>query len=218
VTIRSTLDGTPVPGATVQASRPDRPDFRGPGEASAVTGAGGSATLYLPPGRYLLSAKKRTTGAPLGMVDEGGLFGVYPHSPVDLPAGTSVAVEIPMFEKRGLLGGAGAGDDAGAREPERAGSGPLGGNATLGGSPAEGHIVFFYRPPETIGRPVARSSVVSDAGTFMVTLPAAGEYTAYLRKAIRGIPGGAEEERIGPVHVLAEKGRIVPQVLPFDAK
>ncbi|MDD5761805.1 MAG: NosD domain-containing protein, partial [bacterium] len=105
IAIRATLDGEPVAGATVQASRPDRPDFRGPGEASAVTGESGSATLYLPPGKYLLSAKKRTTGAPLGMVEEGGLFGVYPFSPVDLPAGTSVAVEIPMFEKRGLLGG-----------------------------------------------------------------------------------------------------------------
>jgi len=216
ITIRATLDGAPVPGATVQASRPDRPDFRGPGEASAVTGAGGSAALYLPPGRYLLSAKKRTTGAPLGMVDEGGLFGVYPHSPVDLPAGTSVAVEIPMFEKRGLLGGAGEGGDAEAREPERAGSGPLAGKAILGDSPAEGHIVFFYRPPETIGRPAARSSVVSGSGAFTVSLPGPGDYAAYLRKAIRGIPGGAEEERIGPVPVFVEKGRIGPPTLRFS--
>lgn len=105
ITIRATLDGEPVAGVTVQASRPDRPDFRGPGDASAVTGDGGSATLYLPSGKYLLSAKKRASGAPLGMVEEGGLFGVYPFSPVDLPAGRSVTVEIPMFEKRGLLGG-----------------------------------------------------------------------------------------------------------------
>ena len=55
ITIRATLDGEPVAGATVQASRPDRPDFRGPGEASAVTGAGGAATLYLPPGKYLVA-------------------------------------------------------------------------------------------------------------------------------------------------------------------
>ena len=218
ITIRATLDGAPVPGATVQASRPDRPDFRGPGDASAVAGANGSATLYLPPGKYLLSAKKRTTGAPLGMVEEGGLFGVHPFSPVDLPPGMSVAVEIPMFEKRGLLGGEGEGGDAKPREPERAGSGPLGGKAILGGSPAEGHIVFFYRPPETIGRPAARSSVVSEAGSFTVILPAPGEYTAFLRKAIPGIPGGAEEERFGPVRLRVEGNRIVPAVLPFDAR
>ena len=216
IAIRATLEGAPVPGATVQASRPDGPDFRGPGEASAVTGAGGSATLYLPPGRYLLSAKKRSTGAPLGMVDEGGLFGVYPFSPVDLPAGRSVAVEIPMFEKRGLLGGAGEADGAEARDTEQGGSGPLEGRAILGGSPAEGHIVFFYRPPETIGRPSARSSVVSSSGAFTVTLPGAGEYAAFLRRAIGGIPGGAEEERIGPVPVFVEKGRIVPPTLRFS--
>ena len=110
ITIRATHDGEPVAGATVQASRPDRPDFRGPGEASAVTGAEGSSALYLPPGKYLLTAKKRVSGAPLGMVEEGGLFGVYPFSPVDLPAGRSVTVEIPMFEKRGLLGGSGDGE------------------------------------------------------------------------------------------------------------
>ena len=218
ITIRATLDGEPVAGATVQASRPDRPDFRGPGEASAVTGAGGSATLYLPPGKYLLSAKKRPSGASIGMVEEGGFFGVYPFSPVDLPAGRSVTVEIPMFEKRGLLGGAGEVDGSDTGDTERGGSGVLEGRAILGGSPAEGYIVFFYRPSETIGRPTARSSVVSVSGTFTVTLPVAGEYAAFLRKAIGGIPGGAEEERIGPVRVRAEGSRFVPPVLPFDTK
>jgi len=218
ITIRATLDGEPVAGATVQASRPDRPDFRGPGEASAVTGAGGSATLYLPPGKYLLSAKKRASGAPLGMVEEGGLFGVYPFSPVDLPAGRSVTVEIPMFEKRGLLGGAADGEGPAGSETDRERSAPLAGRAILGESPAEGHIVFFYRPTETIGRPVARSSVVSGSGAFTATLPGPGEYAAFLRKAIRGIPGGAEEERIGPVRVRVEGSRFVPPVLPFDAK
>ena len=217
ITIRATLDGAPVPGATVQASRPDRPDFRGPGEASAVAGAGGSATLYLPPGKYLLSAKKRTTGAPLGMVDEGGLFGVHPYSPVDLPAGVSIAVEIPMFEKRGLLGGEGS-PGGGARQGEPEMSVAATGKAILAGASSAGHIVFFYRPPETIGRPVARSSVVTEEGTFTVILPAAGEYTAFLRKAIPGIPGGAEEDRIGPVRVRVDEGRFVPPVLPFDRK
>lgn len=217
ITIRATLDGEPVAGATVQASRPDRPDFRGPGEASAVTGTGGSATLYLPPGKYLLSAKKRATGAPLGMVEEGGLFGVYPFSPVDLPAGRSATVEIPMFEKRGLLGGVVDGEDPAGSEADRERSHTLAGRAILGESPAEGHIVFFYRPAETIGRPVARSSVVSGSGAFTAALPGPGEYAAFLRKAIRGIPGGAEEDRIGPVHVRVEGGRTVPPTLRFPA-
>ena len=217
ITIRATLDGAPVPGATVQASRPDRPDFRGPGDASAVTGAGGSATLYLPPGKYLLSAKKRPSGASLGMVEEGGLFGVYPFSPVDLPAGRSVTVEISMFEKRGLLGGAAGGDASAARDTERDGSVRVEGTAILGDLPAEGRIVFFYRPAETIGRPLARSSVVSGSGAFTVTLPCPGEYAAFLRKAIRGIPGGAEEERLGPIPLRIEGGRIVPPTLRFPA-
>jgi hypothetical protein len=216
IAIRATLDGEPVAGATVQASRPDRPDFRGPGEASAVTGAGGLATLYLPPGKYLLSAKKRPSGAPLGMVEEGGFFGVYPFSPVDLPAGRSVTAEIPMFEKMGLLDGVVDGEGPAGSGTDRERSVPLAGRAILGESPAEGHIVFFYRPTETIGRPVARSSVVSESGTFTVILPGPGDYAAYLRKAIRGIPGGAEEERIGPVPVFAEVGRIVPPTLRFS--
>jgi len=145
ITIRATLDGEPVAGATVQASRPGRPDFRGPGEASAVTGAGGAATLYLPPGKYLLSAKKRASGAPIGMVEEGGLFGVYPFSPVDLPAERSVTVEIPMFEKRGLLGA--AGDDERDESPDsgRDVSGPVPEGATRAKWPAAGF------PEGTIG-------------------------------------------------------------------
>lgn len=218
ISIRATLDGAPVAGATVQASRPERPDFRGPGEATAVTGAAGTATLYLSPGKYLLSAKKRTAGASLGMVEEGGLFGVYPFSPLDLPPGTSAAVEIPMFEKRGLLGGTAEPPDArgeGAPRPEER---PIEGTAILGGTPAGGHIVFFYRPAQTVGRPVARSSVVSESGTFTAALPGPEEYAAFLRKAIPGIPGGAEEERTGPVRVRVEGGRFVPPVLRFDAE
>ena len=210
VTVRATLNGAAVPGATVQASRPSAPDFRGPGEASAVTGDRGVATLYLPPGKYLLSAKKRTTGAAIGMVDEGGLFGVYPESPVELPPGTAVSVEIPLYEKRGLLGGGVEGEPGNARETR------AGGTATLGGRPAEGHIVFFYRPPGTIGRPAARSSVVSGSGAFTATLPGPGEYVAFLRRAIPGVPGGAEEERIGPVPVRVTGDGMSPDRLRFD--
>lgn len=217
ITIRATLDGEPVAGATVQASRPDSPDFRGPGEASAVTGAGGSAALYLPPGKYLLSAKKRPSGTPLGMVEEGGLFGVYPFSPVDLPAGRSVAVGIPMFEKRGLLGVVVDGEGATGTETDRERAAPIAGRAILGDSPAEGNIVFFYRPTETIGRPAARSSVVSGSGAFTAAMPGPGEYSAFLRKAIGGIPGGAEEERIGPIPLRVEGGRIVPPTLRFSS-
>jgi parallel beta-helix repeat protein len=216
IVVRATGEGAPLPGVTVQASRPESPDFRGPGEASAVTGADGTATLYLPPGKYMLSAKKRTTGAGLGVVDEGGMFGVSPHSPVELPAGTSVSLEIPLFEKRGLLGGGpeeGGGDAGESGRPREA---RLMATATLGGRPAEGYIVFFYRPPDTIGRPLARSSVVSGNGAFQVALPGDGEYAAYLRRAIPGVPGGAEEERTGPVPFRVEGGRPVPALLPFD--
>jgi hypothetical protein len=217
IVVRATLDGSPQAGVTVQASRPEAPDFRGPGEASAVTGGDGVATLYLPPGKYLLSAKKRSTGAGLGMVDEGGWFGVYPYSPVELPPGSSVRIGIPLFEKRGLLGGAeeGGGEtgEAGLRRETR-----LEARATLRGRPAEGHIVFFYRPPDTIGRPLARSSVVSGNGAFTATLPGDGEYVAFLRKAVPGVPGGAEEERIGPVPARVRESSLIPPVLPFDAK
>ncbi len=211
IAVRTTVDGAPAGGVTVQAQRPGAADFRGPGDASAVTNESGTATLFLPPGKYLLAAKKRTTGAALGMVDEGGLFGVYPYSPVALAPGTAVAVEIPLFEKRGWVG---AGD---APLPGGPGEGGIAsGSATLGGRPAAGYIVFFYRPPETIGRPAARSSVVSSSGAFGVSLPGPGEYLAYLRKSVPGVPGGADEERLGPVSVrLGEGGAALP-ALSFD--
>ncbi len=90
--------------------------------------------------------------------------------------------------------------------------------ASVSGAPAHGYLVFFYRPLETIGRPVARSSVVSERGTFTVSLPGAGEYLVYLRRSVRGVPGGAGEERIGPVPVRVEGGRFLPSVLSFGSK
>lgn len=210
IVVRATLSGKPAPGVTVRAGRPDAPDLRGPGEATSVTDGEGVAALYLPPGRYVLSAGKRTTGATIGMVEDGGLFGIYPHSPVELAEGTSVSVEIPLFEKKGIYSGA-----------ERARTGEAGmlaeGTATLDGEPARGYLVFFYRPQETIGRPVARSSPVTGGGSFAVSLPGPGEYAAYLRKHVQGFPADAGEERIGPLSVRAEEGRILVPVLSFGS-
>jgi hypothetical protein len=146
------------------------------------------------------------------------MFGVYPYSPVELPPGNAVTVAIPLFEKRGFLAGAPEEGSGGPAEPGHAREARVEGAATLGGKPAEGHIVFIYRPPEAIGRPLARSSVVSAGGAFAVTLPGDGEYVAFLRKAIPGVPGGAEEERVGPVPLEVEGGRIAPPVLPFAGK
>jgi len=145
ISVRTTIEGAPAAGVSVHATRPDRPDFRGPGEATAMTNADGVATLYLPPGKYLLSAKKRTTGAVFGMVDEGGLFGVYPDSPVDLSAGRAVAVEIPLFEKVGLLGANPDGEEGGPRDPGRDVSKAVAEGATRARRPAAEF------PPGTIG-------------------------------------------------------------------
>ncbi len=218
IVVRTTVEGAPAAGVTVQAQRPGAADFRGPGDASAVTGEAGTATLFLLPGKYLLAAKKRTAGAALGMVDEGGLFGVYPYSPVELLPESAVTVEIPLFEKRGWVGGADAPPAAageGASPAGAGGGGIVSGTATLGGRPAEGYIVFFYRPPETIGRPAARSSVISASGAFEASLPVSGEYLAFLRKSVPGVPGGADEERLGPLPVRAEGGRCLPAALSF---
>ena len=218
IVVRTTVDGAPAGDVTVQARRPEAPDFRGPGYGTAVTDEAGTATLFLPPGKYLLVARRRPAGAALGMVGEGGLFGVYPYSPVALLPATAVTVEIPLFAKRGWLGAVDAPLAAAADAAPAAGPAEgeiVSGTATLGGKPAEGYIVYFYRPPETIGRPAARSSLVSSSGTFGVSLPGPGEYLAYLRKSIPGVPGGAEEERLGPLPVRAGEGRLLPAALSF---
>ena len=126
------------------------------------------------------------------------------------PAGTALSVEIPLFEKVGRL----AGEEDTPPAVERAGS-LAEGSALLGGMPAEGHVVYFYLPPETIGRPLARSSTLDRDGRFTVLLPGPGEYLAFLRRAIPGLPAGTEEERIGPVPVRAEGGRLSPSPIPF---
>ena len=161
IRVRATLEGAPVSGATVQASRPSRPDFRGPGEAAAVTDDAGYATLYLPAGKYLLSVKKRTSGASFGMVDEGGVFGVSPHSPVELPAGQAVSVEIPVFEKAGWIGAPGDGEDRESPGASRDARKAIPEEATGGRRPA---AVF---PEGTIGGIV--SGRISLSGKILVT-------------------------------------------------
>jgi hypothetical protein len=210
IAVRTTLSGSAASGVTVQAFRSDAPDLRGTGEAASLTDAKGEAVLYLPPGRYVFSARKRAAGPAIGRVDEGGLFGVYPFSPVELPPGSTLAIEIPLFEKRGLLDDADG--DAPAAHPSDL---RCEGTATLSGEAAHGYIVFFYRPPETIGRPEARSSVVSPEGRFTVLLPAEGEYLAFLRRSVSGLPGDAGEERIGPVSIRMKEGRFHPPSLSF---
>jgi hypothetical protein len=212
VAVRAIAGGAPVGGATVQAFRADAVDFRGPGEGSALTGESGTATLSLRPGKYLLAARKRPGGASLGVVEDGGLFGVWAGSPVEVRAGQVVDIEIPMVEKRGLIGG-----DAPESEGRAAGDDrtPVG-RATLGSAPAAGHIVYFYRPGEAVGRPIARSSVLTSSGEFSVALPADGEYAAYLRRSHSGLPAGVDEERFGPVAVRRESGRLVPALLRFE--
>ena len=168
------------------------------------------AVLHLPPANYFLAAKKRTTGMAIGMVDEGGLFGVYPHSPVGLQPGTVASVEIPLFEKRGILADEGTSPAVVPPAAEVFES-----VAILEGAPAEGYVVYFYRPPDTIGRPVARSSPAARSGSFRVSLPGEGEYVGYLRKSVPGLPAGAEEERIGPLPVRATRGKLDPSPLFF---
>jgi len=208
--VLATRDGRPEEGVAVTLYRPESPDFRGAGEASSVTGRDGMAVFLLPAGAYIPVARKRTSGATVGMLDEGGFFGVDPYSPVKLSAGTEVTVAIPLFEKVGLLADEpeGAPLDAGA-------SYRVEGRADLGRMPAEGHVAYFYRPPETIGRPLARSSTVESDGRFTVLLPAPGEYLVFLRRAMPGLPAGTEEERIGPVRVRAEEGRLLPSPIRF---
>jgi hypothetical protein len=196
----------------VQAFRPDAADLRGPGEASALTGESGAATLALRPGKYLLAARKRPGGAAVGVVEEGGLFGVWPGSPADF-AGGALEIEIPLFEKRGYIG-----NEEPPAGPEPAGAqGPLDGSAALAGEPAGGCIVYFYRPDETVGRPLARSTVVSGRGAFSVTLPGDGDYAAFLRRSSTGVPAGVGEERFGPVRVSVREGRLDPALLRFEA-
>lgn len=212
IRVLATSGGTPVPGATVQAFRPDSADLRGPGEASALTGESGAAVLALRPGKYLLAARKRPGGASVGVVDEGGLFGVWPGSPADF-AGDPLEVEIPLFEKRGFIGHESPPDAPG----EAAAGKPLEGSAALAGEPAGGCIVYFYRPDETVGRPLARSTIVSGQGAFSVTLPGDGDYAAFLRRSVNGVPAGVGEERFGPVRVTVREGRLDPARLRFEA-
>lgn len=206
--VRVTLGGAPVPGAVVTAYRDRAFDYRGAGEASSRTGEDGTARLTLPPGRWFLAARKRLSGADTGAAGEGDLLGISPWSPVELPAGTAVTLAVPLFEKKGLMGGEPAAETAPRREGRSAGS------ATLGGEPAAGYLVYLYPRGEAVGRPLARSAPVSPAGSFTVDAPS-GEYDAWLREGAPANPAAAGEARFGPVAATLEGGAVRPDPLPF---
>jgi len=209
-----TRDGAPVEGAAVQAFAADAFDFRGRGGSQAVTGVDGRAVLYLAPGAYHIVAKRRTGGAAAGMVDEGGLFGVFPYGPLVLAPGSAAQVEIPVFEKRGYL----EGEETGGLPAGRCEGLVVRGFAALGGRPAGGHVVHFYRAPETVGRPAGRSGLAAADGGFEACLPGPGDYLAFLRRADPARPGEIEEGRFGPVAVRAgQDGSLGPRTLSFPA-
>ena len=180
--------GQPLAGAFVSLYLDAAEDLKGQGyRLSLPTGADGYFRFDgLPESDYFLVARARRTGARVGPVQEGDLFGVFSGNPLTARAGTVSQLVLHTVAKQ---------KDAVESETFGRATGPvLRGIITDDqGRGLAGLHVFAY-VDRVIGhqRPAAISTPTGADGLFTVNLPAAGIYYIGAREAYGDSPAPGE--------------------------
>ncbi len=183
-----TLGGKPQADVFVSLYLDTAEDLKGQGyRISMPTDATGYFSFDgLPESDYFLMARKRQSGARVGPLLEGDLFGVYAGNPLNLKAGKLVSIELPLLERQ-------PGNSA-AEGPDRQGDILLRGRIVdEKGQPQAGLHFFAYRNP-VIGhqRPAALSPPSDAEGKFEVSFREPGLYYVGARQEYGDSPAPGE--------------------------
>jgi len=215
-------DGLPVAGAYVSLYLDASDDLKGQGYRLSQPTADDGYFRFdgLPESDYFLVARSRQSGARVGPVQEGDLFGVYSGNPLTAKAGSVRQVVLHMVAKL---------KDASDSETFGRATGPvLSGTVTdASGQGVAGVHVFAY-VDRVIGhqRPAAISTPTGVDGKYRLNLPAAGTYYVGARQAYGDSP--APGELFGMYEESADHGllfaegesregvRIVVEPVSFD--
>lgn len=189
---------TPVEGAVLHVYRPGE-DLRGPSFTQiGPLGPDARFSLDLPPGDYLLVARRRVGGDDTGPVKEGDIK----SDPVRLKveAGKPVALGVAAYVKQGnpkeTLGS----------EAEWKTS--LAGTVTdPEGKPVEGVRVHLYEHVQMSERPKFVSAKTGPDGRYLVKLPKGGTYYLCARDKYGGPP------KVGDLYGRYDKGTVEPSAV-----
>lgn len=180
--IRVSLNGEPLPGATLYAYLDLTSEMKGMGYAMAgPSDEEGIAELALPAGTYYLLARKRADGSGVGPLRAGDFTGYYPGNPVQVHEGEVLRLDIPMLQV-----------------PEKSADlqQSLFGRTSLAGvirdssgKPVSGARVVVYRDSQMLNRPDYVSNPTGANGRFLISLPEGGRYYLAGRNTLGGAPG-----------------------------
>jgi hypothetical protein len=209
VAVRVTFREAPVPGARVEAYL----DFGEEGEravAAGVTGDDGTATLFLPAGRYSLVSEWRKDGEHDRPIEPGDRFSYFGGNPVYIAEGSEQRLFLGLEEFR---------EPPRTVEGEGQGTG-VSGYVREGDEPVAAAHVYAYLRPGSGFRAMgfAASAPTTEDGTFLLDLPPGRYFLVARKRAGGGIAGPLRKgDHFGfypanPVTVAA--GRFTRVVIP----
>ena len=183
-----TWKGKPAGGVSISLYLDDEDNFRGmPFIRSVPTGPDGTFAIDLvPESRYYLVARRRASGRTAGPMARGDLFAYYRYNPVEVRGGESVAIHIPLTEKK-------RDRDIHAIGIEGHEPGFSGLITDITGHPVPGLHVFAYLDPGMEHhRPDAISSLTDRDGRYKIFLPRSGIYYVGARAGFGDSPKPGE--------------------------
>ncbi len=205
------VTSTPLEETYVFVFKEDQ-DLYGPAFAKAgPTGPDGGFELSLPPGRYILVARKRTGGDTGGPVASGD-YRSKPVGPLTVKAGQTLDLSFLVEKKEGES------KTLPAREQQETKTGISGRIVDSEGKPVAGARVHVYTYVQMSERPKYVSDDTGPDGRYAIFLPEGGTYYLAARNKFGGPPklgdlyGRYDDGTVDPSGVVVHNGEILKDI------
>jgi hypothetical protein len=199
-----TYKGEPVKGAHVALYDVESRTFKGLGVKTESAGNSGRFRIDLPPGRYVVVAKKNSDGGGNRPLQKGDLYCYYPHNPVDVKEGMTTLLDIPCYPKidrQGFVNTPVVKDDDSMTIDQLAvnsGSGLRGRVVDVAGRPVASIHVMAYPLPSpvfmmyNVYHGSEHTAMTDAAGNYFIPLKESGDYGIVARNILGDGPHRGE--------------------------
>ena len=195
-----TYKGKPVSDAYISLYAPESIKLKGLGFKTESVNPDGTFNLAVPPGNYVVIAKKMEGGRNIRPLKKGDLYCYCPHNPVEVKADNVVEIEVPCYPK----GDREAFVDFDPRKPksyltvgqsaEQAKFGIKGKVTNLAGKPMAGLYVLAYKSEAPIlllyhlSHGSEFSGETDQEGNYFIPLNTDGKYNVIARNTLGRAP------------------------------
>ncbi|MHB8173118.1 MAG: carboxypeptidase-like regulatory domain-containing protein [Nitrospirota bacterium] len=190
--------GKPVGGAEVYFYTSPKKKFRSPADFMAEpTGPDGKYYTEVPPGKYYVVARKRTSGSISGNLRKGDLY-TPDAARIEVRQGKSYKVDLSLYVFSGNMLFAGSVERQGI-------SGVI---EDRSGKPFKQAYAFAYKDARMVGRPDFVSGWSRKDGKFVIYVDKPGRYYVGARTGLMGAPRPDEpygKYRESPDHSVTVK-------------